>query len=848
MTMNTDTKECIIGMNMNTKMIMISAICSMTLAVSLFSTSIFADPAPASSSVRPEQPLNAKIATASFTERDLDLLSRDMTGLPLDGDSYNGGVAAIGQNAFAVAASPKSTPIMAAARYGQGRVVTVGSESYFNLSEPAQPNGKATIARNILLWATEGLATSYQDALAGKGRIALLTKTEDFKARSDLPVDITRIDSWRAADKSGKPMLDPGKFPVAFIDYKFVSKDEVPALLDYIHKGGRLVVALKGWVLEQFPNVSLDTAQSSASLGTDYPLQQLLNSAGLSLMNNQATTWDGTAPFLNANQAAAYEIGNLISEAKWIEAGTKTIDQVRIGFPDSNAKQKMAILTSTLSSTLGALTPSSPIYDQVQSDSDQFTHVALPVDPQKKPYSASLLPVVMDRIYQNPSGTKSPFADAFPGKVPVEAPVINDKVVEVDFDYSTYAYLRQGTVPKNWISTGLYAEAGKTITVTVPGETPDLDVQIGVHTDNLKGLPIDKWSRAPLVTTRMSLKPGANTITSPYGGLVYLIPAKPQSGKKAAVHLSGAVNAPYYVLGTTDKEEWKNTVRNYSAPWAELQSRRVIITVPSEYVRNLDNPEEFLKLWDVMLDQYDKLAGVAPNKPEPHRSVTLPYRYAGDAQISAGFMHAGYPIMFFNDPSAVDAVTVNGIKTLDGWGWWHETGHEYQQYAWTWGAVGEATVNIYSLFIQDYFGNHSRLLTKKTSDGKTYYDVAFEYLNSSNPNKNFNNGDQNDVWTRLIMFRQLQIAYGWDLYTKLHTAVRDMPQAQLPQNDQERIDLFVAKTSELSGNNLLEFFDTWGLKYSDKAKAKVLGLKLPKPATAIWTLKDSLVPGGSEQN
>ena len=848
MTMNMDTKECIIGMKTNTKMIMISTLCSMTLAISLFSTSIFAEPAVAPSSEKSEPSPNPKIVTASFTQRDLDLLSRDTTGIPLDGDSYNGGVAAIGQNAFAVAASPNSTPIMAAARYGQGRVVTVGSESYFNLSEPAQSNSKATIARNILLWATEDLATSYEDALAGKGRIAILTKTEDFKARSDLPVDITLIDSWQAADKSGKPMLDPGKFPVAFIDYKFVSKDEVPALLDYIHTGGRLVVALKGWVLEQFPYVSLGTDQSSASLGTDYPLQQLLNSVGLSLMNNQATTWDGTAPFLNVNQAATYEIGNLMTEAKSVEAGSKTIDEVQIGFPDSNAEQKMAILTSVLSSTLGALTPSSSIYNQVQSDSDQLTHVALPVDPKKKPYSASLLPVVMDRIYQNPSGTKSPFADAFPGKVPAEAPIINDKVVEVDFNYSTYDYLRQGTVPKNWISTGLYAEAGKSITVAVPEGTADLDVQIGAHTDNLKGLPIDKWSRAPLVTTRMTLKPGANTVTSPYGGLVYLIPTKPHSGKKAAVHLSGAVNAPYYVMGTTDKEVWKNSVRNYAAPWAELQSRRVIITVPSELVRNLDNPDEFLKLWDVMLDQYDKLVGVAPNKPEPHRSITLPYRYVGDTQISAGFMHAGYPIMFFNDPSAIDAVTVKGIKTLDGWGWWHETGHEYQQYAWTWGAVGEATVNIYSLFIQDHFGNHSRLLTKKTSDGKTYYDLAFEYLNSNHPNKNFNDDEQNDVWTRLIMFRQLQIAYGWNLYTKLHSSVRDMPQAQLPQNDQARIDLFVVKTSELSGNNLLEFFDRWGLKYSDAAKAKVLNLKLPKPATAIWTLKDSTVPyeGGQD--
>ncbi|MCE5173220.1 hypothetical protein LQV63_28565 [Paenibacillus profundus] len=73
-------------MKTNMKMIMFSTICSMTLAISLFSTPIFAESAVAPSSEKSEPSPNPQIVTASFTQHDLDLLSR--TGIPLDGDSY----------------------------------------------------------------------------------------------------------------------------------------------------------------------------------------------------------------------------------------------------------------------------------------------------------------------------------------------------------------------------------------------------------------------------------------------------------------------------------------------------------------------------------------------------------------------------------------------------------------------------------------------------------------------------------------------------------------------------------------------------------------------------------------
>ncbi len=825
---------------MRKKLTVTAVICSLTMAVPAVFPSNFAAASPSTSPVTSTAVSNPT-AKAELAQ-DLAVFGKDLNGLPLTANSYNGGVVPIDSNAFAVMADKKSTSLMAASRYGKGRVVATGAESFFNFKEADAPQSAARVARNTLMWLTEDLSISYEKALAGEGRISILSKSKDFSARADLPIDITRVDSWSDKDTAGKPLLDPAKYPVAHIDYAYVTEDEADLLFDYVKKGGRLAVALKGWVLEQYPDraVGLD----SASLSSDYPLQQLLNKLGLSLMNNMATQWNGTAPVLTPEESANYSLDHLLSTAQAIEAGTLSIEKAAVGFADSTSEEKQSILTSSLVASLGPMTPNSPLYQQVLKDSNKLSDITLPFDDFAKPYSAALLPLLLERILQDPNGTKSPFADAFPGSVPESAqPVVNQKI-DVNFDFSTFSSLRQLYTPKGWVSTGLYADPGKTITVNVPEGVTDLDVQIGTHTDNLSSLGMKEWLRAPVVVKRETLKPGINKITSPYGGLLYLIPTKSTPSKTATVTIDGGYQAPYFVLGKTSLNEWKNTIRNYPAPWAELQSDRMIMTVPSSFIKSLDNPDEVLEKWDEMFEQFDQIVGLKPDAKEPHKSVNLPFRFVGDKQISAGFMHAGYPIMFFSEFSAKDAVTVEGITRLAGWGWWHETGHEYQQTPWTWGAITEATVNLFSLHAQDHFKNSSRLLLKR-SDGTTVYDKAFAYLNKPDAGKDFNS-DQIDVWSRLVMFRQLQMAYGWDFYSELFADVRELPESELPKNEQGEMDLFVTKAVEISGNNLLEFFNKWGLKYSDTAKRKVEAMNLPKPEQELWKLKETSLITGPE--
>ena len=79
-------------------------------------------------------------------------------------------------------------------------------------------------------------------------------------------------------------------------------------------------------------------------------------------------------------------------------------------------------------------------------------------------------------------------------------------------------------------------------------------------------------------------------------------------------------------------------IRTRPAPWAELETGKVVLTLPSSVVRDLDDPADVMDFWDDVMDCCAELAAISPERERPER-------YVADVQISAGYMHAGYPIM-----------------------------------------------------------------------------------------------------------------------------------------------------------------------------------------------------------
>ncbi|PYI51524.1 M60 family metallopeptidase [Paenibacillus flagellatus] len=767
--------------------------------------------------------------------RDLDMLYRDLTGIPVYGGT--GGVGILGESAFPVSA-PEGMASIGAARYGKGRIVLSGSAQYANLS-PSADEAQRTLARNVLLWLTDEAHTNqgggndrtnrYEDALASRGnkKIRLATTSGSLAVDPALPIEVVRVESWANGN------LNPQKVAVAYADGTMTEAD-AEALDDYVRRGGALIVAQNGRPLESITrSTPLEERVRignwrGARISADFPVQRLLNRAGLSLMNRElAAVASPTA--LTPEQAVNNRIRVRLEQGKGLEEGTLAIEQIDIGLPGAAPAKKRQLLTDVLTETLETITPETDLYAWAEQEVRRFGEVDFPIVKVNQPYRNALLNFEFSHFTLDPGNAKSPYADDFPGRVADDAPTVTGREVEVDLDFPEDVNYSLRLPNKNWVSTGLYAPPGKTVTLEVPAGTENVSVQIGSTDDDLRGS--STWNRVPLLVHFKKLTPGTVQVSSPYGGMIYLIPMKPTAGKTVTVTISGAVQAPYYELGKTTAEQWDAMRGSPATPYAELKSERIVLTVPSEFIRELTNPEELMKTWDDIVDSYDGLSGQSPTAPLPHTAERYPRYYVVDRQISSGALHAGYPIMApFG--AGKDLTNLDYIKTK-AWGYWHELGHEYQQSAWTWGDVGEVTVNIYSLFIQEKYGNPSELL--KTKNGKTYYQRAIDFLESADPNKKYG---QLDNYDRLVLFKQLQMAYGWPFYTRLFAHYREMPKEERPGTNQQQIDTFAVTASKLAGEDLTEFFVKWSVGLSDEGKARIRAMNLPQPQTPPWTLRE----------
>ncbi|MCH7944796.1 MAG: hypothetical protein IIC73_02100, partial [Armatimonadetes bacterium] len=265
-------------------------------------------------------------------------------------------------------------------------------------------------------------------------------------------------------------------------------------------------------------------------------------------------------------------------------------------------------------------------------------------------------------------------ARTFPGVAPRKAKRVKRDV------------LIAGDLP-GWASTGLWVNAGERITVVVPERLKDkgLRIRIGAHQDQLWRHA--EWKRHPSITREFPITEAETKARSEFGGLVYIVLPNGANFRDFQVNIGGAVRAPRFVLGETSLKHWVETERDLPAPWAELQSDRIILTVPADVVRKLDDPDQLMQHWDRVLATYAELS-MRPLAKRAQRMVC-------DVQISAGYMHSGYPIMMHMDqPKNLVSVHKQENGTRDNWGLWHELGHNHQQSDWTFSGAGEVTCNL----------------------------------------------------------------------------------------------------------------------------------------------------------
>jgi hypothetical protein len=296
------------------------------------------------------------------------------------------------------------------------------------------------------------------------------------------------------------------------------------------------------------------------------------------------------------------------------------------------------------------------------------------------------------------------------------------------------------------------------------------------------------------------------TIASAFGGSVFItLPRKLE--KEASVTIAGAVAAPLFVRGTHNNAAWQSA-RQAPGPWAELVGKRVALSVPSYAVRKLEDAESLMVYWDEVLDHAADLYAIPRERVKPER-------YCADIQISAGYMHSGYPIMTFDDV-AYTYTDISILRGTDGdktWGFYHELGHNHQQSDWTWEGCGEVTNNLFSLYGGEMLNGvgvncentHPAMHPKEREPRRQ------KYVAAGAPYEKW----QSDPFLALTLFWELRRDYGWEPFKRVFATYGN----NTLKTEQEKRDQFMVRFSKEVKKDLSPFFTAWGIPTSPEAKS-----------------------------
>ncbi|RYD64369.1 MAG: hypothetical protein EOP83_09935, partial [Verrucomicrobiaceae bacterium] len=411
----------------------------------------------------------------------------------------------------------------------------------------------------------------------------------------------------------------------------------------------------------------------------------------------------------------------------------------------------------------------------------------------------------------------------FPGAVPANAPRV-EKQVTIDLN-----------LPR-WQATGLYAPPGGAVTVAVPAPLRKLGLKlrIGANTDTIlktKGEEDNSLSRFPILSREVELDDARVTAGNPFGGAIYIdvpygdnggdfqVPAhgwiirpfdKLPSPEAKTLSIAGGVEMPWWRAGMTPAA-WKEELKK-PAPWAELELGMLHTSVPRESAAEIRNPAELAVFWQEVMDAQWKFAGYPGYRH-------IPMRVSFDRQISAGFMHSGYPIMA-HVPEVPEVLDLKKLQTEGSWGMYHEIGHNHQPICITPSGFVESTVNLFTL------------ATLKATIPKKDPLVGHGALSDPKGLLKKRQAGEEDPWINLAVFLPLIDEFGYESLTRTLAsywteARKDSTAINLSNEDRQ--DQWVLRFGEAVQKDVSEYFESVHYKVTPTTKKKLSKYEAWKP-------------------
>lgn len=672
----------------------------------------------------------------------------------------------------------------------KGRVIIFGHSAMIGKEFLFGDNSATRLTQNMLRWLA--MSDGKKPKTIKDVRIAVVGQRDTAEHLRSLGCDVVFFNDLSAFVTNNGPK----NADLAILNAEHISEEHVKQLQKYVENGGAILSAATGWGWSQI--------YGGKSVRTEFPANALFATFGVVWGDEFAGTTrrEGYGvtreinPLTHPNLAMDLifdEDARKKASVNQIKQATKTIEFAMQCVPEKYLKNSLKPLQNLLGTKI-VPSKSNPI----RAETAPLERLAIALQTQHYLKSQGILSAAKGA---------NPFKEAaaeFPGPVPEDA-VRGAHKVKID------------TNIRDWNSTGLYAPPGETITVTIPEVRGNrtLSVRIGSHSDTIWHL--DRWERYPEITLQIPLREKTTKVNNPFGGLIFIVVPQGYGAGEIEVNIKGAVKSPYFVQGKTTPKQWEE-LRNAPGPWAEIASDRIVLTVPSKHVRNIEDPSALLDFWNAMLDDDADLVGAPQKRDRPER-ITV------DQQISAGYMHSGYPVMCHLDVEK-DVVDLEKLKTKGNWGFFHEFGHNHQSGDWTFAGTGEVTVNLFSLYNYERLCGTPREKTRGELSMESRKRKKAEHLAAGAPFEKW----KNDPFLALIMYVELIDEFGWDPFKAVFREYRNLPESERPRSEEQKRDQWMVRFSKQVGKNLGPFFQQWGVPTSQQARDSIQNLPewLPK--------------------
>lgn len=671
--------------------------------------------------------------------------------------------------------------IILASKYGKGNVVAFGSNSYFgkNLFKNTAVKQLLLNARNLN---PKGKVAVY--GAAGKDLIDFF-KSEKINAEF-----LEKLDKKTSAG-------------TLFIADDLKDQAEVDKVTAFVKNGGTLVFGspyvslLKSWDKSKSGNLTLKINDFLIKAG-------IFNAYAIFYPNkkyNQVYT-DSIPDYLHINTLKSYA-SNQVNDVKSYYISAFYINPTLDLVCETNG------LKSPLIAKIKAFYH---IPDTVWVPSKAHP---LDISTNEKKTAYRLAEKLSGKREDNELGYKRKAAgyELFPGKVPDGAERITKNVVvpvkvgKQGLNDMPSPYYRPHTM-------GLYVPAGEKVKVIIDKKylSQNLKVQIGVHDDNLID-HLDFLTRIGVnLTKTFELTKDTTDVFSPYGGLLLINISDSTTLKSIELKVSGAVNAPYFKLGETSNNEWNNSIKNYPAPWAELATDNIILTVPSYRIRELKDPEALMRFYDKVMDADADLRIIDRKRVHTERIIL-------DQQVMAGALFALPNKIVGPDDDDYCRVMLNtdSLEIKGSWGTFHELGHRHQFFDLDFDGLREVTVNLYSMYVYEEVLHLEKYQNKDNIPSKEGVIKNIKnYMRMSPSYDKF----KKDPWIALSMYIEIIEQFGWNAIKAANKTYADLPKSDYPKTNEQKIDLWFNTICMATKSDLGTFFDIWKLPVSVEAKQK----------------------------